>query len=155
MTIRLIEGAVDDLSAYLQAQMPAKVAALNARYADSVTLADIKAYYLGNLPTSTPESPSIVIHGGGFTPNEQRLASLMLADNITLIVFVGDDNVEDRFRRLARYAVGLVELLRTAKDSISYVVKLAGVAAVTEPMNTQPFLQGMTIPITLEASEDY
>ena len=74
----------------------------------------------------------------------------MLANNITIIVFVGDDNVENRFRRLARYTVGIVELLRTAKDNISYVVKLAGQAAITEPMNTQPFLQGYTIPVTLE-----
>ncbi len=155
MTIQLIETAVDALKAYLEAQMPAKITALNTRYGGTITLEAIKTYYSGNMPASTPESPSIVVHGGGFVPKEQRLASLMLANNITIIVFVGDDNVENRFRRLARYTVGIVELLRTAKDTIGYVVKLAGPADITEPMNTQPFLQGYTIPVTLEKAEEY
>lgn len=155
MTIELIEAAVDDLKAYLEAQMPAKITALNTRYGGAITLESIKTYYTGNMPTATPESPSIVVHGGGFTPKEQRLASLMLANNVTIVVFVGDDNVETRFRKLARYTVGIVELLRTAKDSIAYVVKLSGPVDITEPMNTQPFLQGMTIPVTMEVMENY
>jgi len=155
MTIELLEAAVDDLQAYLEAQMPAKITALNSRYADDYVLDSIKTYYTGNMPQSTPEAPSIVIAGSGFTPKEQRLASLMLTNSITILVFVGDDNVEARFRRLCRYAVGIVELLRTAKDNINYVVKLGGQAAVTEPMNTQPFLQGIMIPVTLEQAEDY
>ncbi len=156
MTIQLLEKAVEDLKAYLVAQMPAKVVALNARYADSITLEDIKTYYKGNLPQSTPESPSMALVGTNITPGDQRLAHLMLTNSITIAVFVGDDNVETRFVKLCRYSVGIVELLRTAKDSLStYVVKLAGTITVTDPMNTQPFLQGITIPVSLAKAEDY
>jgi len=154
MTLLLLEGAVDALSAYIQANMEAKVAELNARYGDTL-LEDIKTYYDGSLPLSTPEQPSLVFHGEGWEPKEQRLANLYVSNKVTIAVFVGDDNIENRFRKLCRYALGVTELLRTAKDSIAYVVKLRAAVALTDSMSTQPFLQGMTIPVSLEQMEDY
>ena len=53
MTLELLEGAVDALSAYIQDNMSAKVAELNARYGDSL-LVDPVRYYDGSLPASTP-----------------------------------------------------------------------------------------------------
>lgn len=154
MTLLLLEGAVDALSAHVQDGMAAKVTELNTRYGDSL-LDDIAAYYDGSIPLSAPEVPSVVFHGESWTPKEQRLANLMLSNEISVLVFVGDDNVENRFRKLCRYALGLAELLRTAKDSINYVVKLRGPIALSEPMDTQPYLQAITIPVSLEQAEDY
>lgn len=155
MTIELLEAAVDALQSHLEDNMAAKVSELNTRYGDDYELVDIKAWYPGNLPQSTPEAPSVVIHGAGFSPGDQRLANIMITNGITVIVFVGDDNVEARFRKLCRYAVGIVELLGTAKASIGYITKLSGQVAVTDAMDTQPFLQGITIPVSLARAEDY
>ena len=38
---------------------------------------------------------------------------------------------------------------------MAYNVKLVGPMALTEPMNTQPFLQGIILPILLEQMETY
>jgi hypothetical protein len=154
MTIELLEYAVDDLSSYLQAQMAAKVAALNARHGDTL-LDDIKTYYIGNMPLSLPEAPAIVLQGESTEPREQRVANLMSTNNITVFVFVGDDNVENRYRKLCRYAVGVVELLRAGEGTMGYVVAIRGAMALTEPMNTQPFLQAITVPISMTQMENY
>jgi hypothetical protein len=154
MTLRLLEGAVDALSTYLQTNYAAKVLALNARYGGTLVEAP-KAYYLGNMPTSTPESPSVVIHGGAWTPKAQRVQNLHVSNDVSIVVFIGDDNVENRFRKLCRHMLGIVEMLQAGEASMAYNIKLVGPMALTEPMNTQPFLQGMILPILLEQMETY
>jgi len=154
MTLLLLEGAVDALSAYVQANMPDKVAELNARYEDSLLVNPV-TYYDGSLPQSTPTQPSVAFHGEYWTPVEQRRASIYITNNVTIVVFVGDSDVEQRFRKLCRYALGITELLRTAKDSIDYTVKVGGPVALSDPMNTQPFLQAIMIPVSLEQFEEY
>jgi len=154
MTLLLLEGAVDALSAHIQANMPDKVTELNARYGDSL-LVDMAAYYDGSLPQSTPAQPSMAFHGESWMPVEQRRDNIYITNGITIVVFVGDNDVEQRFRKLCRYALGITELLRTAKDSIDYVVKLVGAVALSDPMNTQPFLQAIMIPVSLEQFEKY
>lgn len=154
MTLALLEGAVDALSAYIQTNMTAKVVALNTRYGDDL-LNDIAVYIDGSLPFSTPDTPAVVFHGENWMPGDQRLANIFVTNNISIVVFVGDDNIENRFRKLCRYALGITELLRTAKDNISYIVKIRGTVELTDSMSTQPFLQGIIIPVSLEVMEDY
>jgi hypothetical protein len=154
MTLILLEGAIDALSVYLQANYAAKVAALNLRYGGTL-VEEPKKWYLGNMPLSTPESPSVVIHGGDWMPKAQRKASLHVSNAVSLVVFVGDDDVENRFRKLCRHALGIIEMLQAGEASMAYVVKLVGPMALTEPMNTQPFLQGVILPILLEQMETY
>jgi len=154
MTLLLLEGAVDALSAYIQENMPDKVTELNTRYGDTL-LVDPVTYYDGSLPQSTPEQPSVAFHGESWTPIEQRLANIYVANAITIAVFVGDNDVEQRFRKLCRYALGITELLRTAKGSIDYTVKIGGAVVLSDPMNTQPFLQAIMIPVSLEQFEEY
>jgi len=154
MTLLLLEGAVDALSAYIQENMSDKVAELNTRYGDTL-LVDPVTYYDGSLPHSTPTQPSVAFHGESWTPVEQRLANIYITNGVTIVVFVGDNDVEQRFRKLCRYALGITELLRTAKDNIDYVVKVSGAIALSDPMNTQPFLQAIMIPVSLEQMEDY
>lgn len=155
MTLELLEGAVDALSAYVQTNMPAKVVELNARYGDEHTLEDIKLYYDFSLPLSTPETPSMAFHAEGLTPGDQRLANIMVSSYITVVIFLADDDPAKRARKLSRYALGVVELLGAAKTALEYIVKLRGPATLTDSMNTQPFLQGIMVPVSLSRAETY
>jgi hypothetical protein len=65
------------------------------------------------------------------------------------------DDVELRFRRLNRYAIALMELCREGEASLGYAMWLGSQIQVTEPMDTQPYLQGIIIPLTMERQEDY
>ena len=152
MTLQLLEAAVDAVADYLEANMPAKLLTLNTRYSD--TLPSIVTYYKGELPQRVPESPSIVIRGSGFTPVLQRAVNIELTYNIDVIVFVGSDDAERRFRMLCRYVVGLVELLRQAQTA-AYRIKIAGPVRMTESMATPDFLQGFIISLDVEAVESY
>ena len=154
MTLTLLEGAVDAISDYIQANMSTKVAALNTRYGDSL-LDDIVTYYVGSLPLSTPEVPSVAFHAMNWMPGEQRLANLEVTNSIDVITFVGDDNITNRFRKLARYGMAIVELARTAKGNIAYTVKIGGQVELTDYMSTTPYLQGIIVPLTFTKYEDY
>ena len=152
MTLALLEAATDAVKNYLAANMTAKVAALNTRYSD--TLADIKTYYVGELPNRIPESPSVVVRGSGFTPTMQRATNMEMTYAIDVVVFFGSDDTERRFRVLCRYVVGLVELLRQAQTA-AYHIKLAGPVRMTESMATPDFLQGFIISLAVESAETY
>ena len=154
MTLELLEGAVDAVADYIEANMAAKVVTLNTRYADTLLTAPVN-YYRGSLPISTPESVSVVFHAEDWTPGDQRVANLQSVNNIVIVIFVGDDNVENRFRKLCRYGLGITELLRTGESTMGYIIRLRGPMALSEPLNTQPFLQAMTMPISLHAMETY
>ena len=155
MTIKLLEGAVEDLSAYIQANLDAKITTINARYADGLTLLPPDKYYDGSIPLSLPNPVSIVFHGIGWTPTEQRLANVLLLNRVAIVVFVADNDVERRFKKLCRYAVCLTELLQSAKGNLAYVVKLNGAVDLTEPQATGQFLQGIIVPVSLQAMETY
>lgn len=153
MTLNLLEGAINALYTYISSNIATKVAALNTRYSSSLVVP--KVYYKGNYPMATPEYPSLVILGTGWTPKVQRLNSLHLTNNITLIVFWGDDDAEARFLYLARYALGLTEMLQAGESSMGYHVSLGGPVVLTDNMNTQPFLQAIMIPVNMEQIETY
>lgn len=156
MTLKLLENAVDAIDTYLEANMAAKVAALNTRYGDTM-LVDIKRWYVGGIPASVPESPSVAIHGSSWTPKVQLMAKagLQITNDISLVVFVGDDNIEDRFRKLCRYVLGLVELLNAGETSIGYNIRFNGTVALSDSMVASPFLQSMILPVLLEQAENY
>lgn len=153
MTITALEAAVKALYDYLSANMAAKVTELNTRYSDS--MGNIKHWYAGNMPTAEPEFPSVAIVGYGWTPKRQMSVALHITNDIRLVVFYGADDIEIRFNRLCRYAIGLVELCRTGEAAIGYQVHLRETVTITDIMDTQPFLQGIIIPVTLEKSEEY
>ena len=149
MSLELLEAAITDLSTYLQAGMAAKVIALNAEYDDSVTLTDIAKWYEGNLPTAQPEYPSVCLQGLSWRPEEQTATELFIKNFINVLVFVGDDNDQDRFKRLCRYARGIVELVAEGESSYGYLSKLEGDIVVSDTLNAPPFLQAVVIPISL------
>jgi hypothetical protein len=156
MTITLIEGAVDALDTYLEANMAAKVVELNARYADDVTLEDIADWYIGSYPLAVPKTPSVALVGIDWTPSEQRKANIAGVTRVDIAVFVGGNELTPRFRALARYAVGLVEMLKAGKSSIGYEsVQLAGPIALTDIMDTPDFTQAVIVPAALGLLEEY
>ncbi len=156
MTIEMLEAAVDALSTYLQANMPAKVVELNTRYSDSVALVDPTVWYIGSYPHSIPEQPSVALVALDWTPELQRQANIDGMTRIDITVFVGGAELEPRFRALARYSVGMVELLKAGKAEMGYSkVMLAGVVALTEVMDTPDFLQAVIVPAALSKTEEY
>lgn len=152
MTIQLTEHAADAIKAYLASNMAAKVTALNLRYTD--TLPNIVTYYVGELPQRLPESPSICVRGSGFTPKLQRAGSIEIVSNIDVLVLVGLDDAERRWRMLCRYVVGIVELMRVAQTA-GYIIRISGNVRLTEPMENPDFLQGFLVPLSVESTESY
>jgi hypothetical protein len=153
MTLTALEAAVNALHTYLSTNMAAKVSDLNTRYTD--TMASIKIWYKGNLPTVIPEYPSVAIVGNSWTPKRQMAVALHVTNEIRLTVFYGDEDLEVRFNRLCRYALGLVELCHTGEASIGYQVHFKDAIAVTDVLDAQPFIQGIIIPVILEKSEEF
>ncbi len=109
------------------------------------------------LPASTPEQPAIAIHGNDWTPKMMQMAKagIIVSNSVSLVVFVGDDNLENRFRKLCRYTLGLVELMNAGQSAMGYVVKLSGPVALSDSMIASPFLQAMTLNVLLEQAESY
>ncbi len=156
MTIEMMEAAVDALSTYLQANISAKVVELNARYDDSVELVDPKAWYVGAYPHSIPETPCVALVPQDWTPELQRQANIDGMTRIDIAVFVSGAELEVRFRALARYSVGMVELLKAGKGAIGYSkVMLAGAVALSEVTDTPDFLQAVLVPAALSKTEEY
>ncbi len=153
MTLTLIEGAIDALYTYLEANMAAKVAALNLRYADAYTLESIKAWYRGNFPHSLPEPPAIVLEGANWTPRMQKSTDLYGNCIINIVALYGHDDPEKRFRLLSRYAIGIIELLNAGEASIGYTFKFVAPVTISDTLVTPQFLQGVTVPIALEKME--
>ncbi len=153
MTLTLIEGAIDALYTYLEANMAAKVVAINARYADAYVLENIKTWYRGNFPHSLPEHPSIVLEGANWTPRMQKSTDLYGNCVINIVVLYGSDKPEDRFRILSRYAIAVIELLNAGQASMGYSFKFVAPVTISDTLVTPQFLQGVTIPIALEKME--
>jgi len=154
MTLELLEGALDALYQYLSAGMDSKVAALNARYNDTITLESIKKWYPGALPFNYPETPSIAISGVKLSPGSQQSPGLFESNNVfNIVVMVGDAEPEVRFRKLCRYALGIVELLLPDDVVEGYEVFFEGDFSLSDVLSTPDFLQAINIPVRLHAFE--
>jgi hypothetical protein len=154
MTLVLLEAAVDALAAYIETNMAAKVAELNTRYTD-ITLGAGFTYYVGNLPQKAPDLLSVCVMGASMVPGRQFADMIEAQNNINVYLFVGENDVEDRFRRLCRYGIGLLELIHAYEASAEYTVRLGSRVEVTDAMNTQPFLQAVIVPVTMINHETY
>jgi hypothetical protein len=157
MALELIEAAVDALDTYLETNLPAKITVLNARYADTVILDDIAEWFIGAMPPNAPKFPALIIVAQNTEPKRIAINSptLTIDNDIEIIVVVGSEKIEERFRRLARYAVGIVELLQSGQAAYGYRYSLTGAIALSDVMSTPPFLQGISIPIRLSRTESF
>lgn len=155
MTLGLLEAAVTALDTYIQAQFDAKVTALNTEYGDSL-LSNMKTYYYGALPKAIPEYPCCAIIGESWEAIEQRGVNIHVQNNIVVVIFVADDNEETRFKKLCRYARGVVEMLDTGETSYGYEHFIAGEIALSEIFTgAEPFIQAVGVPCSLHKLESY
>ena len=148
MSLKLMEAAVAALSTYFQANMPAKLTALNAEYAD-FTLDSVKKWYEGNLSAAVPEYPSLCFEAVAVDPEERTSTKLYLKNYLNIHIFVGDDNDQTRFKRLARYARAAEELLNAGQSSYGYAFAHEGKWIWTNSFKADAFIQGVTLPISL------
>jgi len=155
MTLGLLEAAVDALDTYFQTNMAAKVTALNTEYGDSLLVAPVN-YYQGQFPRALPEYPSMVFAGEAWNPEEQRGVNIHVANIITIVVFVGDNDEEQRWRKLCRYARLIVELLNDGESSYGYEHFLEEEIKLSEPFSgAEDWIQAVGVPVSLHKLEAY
>lgn len=155
MTVTLIEGAIVAIDTYIQENIEAKLISLNTEYADDITLEEPKAYYLGNVPDVIPETTSICYQGDGWTPKDQTAFYLHVTSQINIHIFVGDADLTVRFKKLARYARAIIELLNTGESSYGYTHFISGKVQFSNTLSGDSFLQAVTIPLSVEKAENY
>lgn len=155
MALDLMEGAIDALYTYFNANIAAALDAVDAHHADSITLDDIKKWYLGNAPSAFPEWPSISLDAQPLTPTRNmKTSNLDCKYRIDIIVFVACADEQERFRRLDRYVQAIATLMEAAvATSFSYEYQYAGQVRKSPDLGQN--LQGIVIPIELSAMESY
>lgn len=155
MTLALLEAAVDALDTYLEANMAAKLNALDTEYAD-FTLDDIVNWYIGQFPRALPEYPCCAIVGEEWEALEQSSLNFRVANRITVVVFVGEDAEQRRFEKLCRYARAVVELCEAGDASMGYEFYMNGSVRLSEVFTgAGPWIQAVGIPIVLYSFESY
>lgn len=155
MSLGLLEAAIDALESYLSDNMADKLAELTAEYDDGITLDDINTYYKGAFPREIPAHPSAVLHGEAWDPEEQRNVNLLVSNMINVVIFVGDADEAQRFKKLCRYARAVIELLQEGEDTYGYEHFLEGRVEPSDSLATPPFLQAIVVPVSLKKLESY
>jgi hypothetical protein len=117
MSWLMAEALVDELITYFQANMAAKVAALNAEYADTITLSDPVEWMIGERDlASVPAYPTgyvLATRVSGQPWNLQGSGSGQLTQMLDVTIGVIDkgDNPNTLRRAAMRYARAVLELL--------------------------------------------
>ncbi len=150
--MKLMEKVVDDLVTYLTAGMPAKLDALEAEYADSITLDDIKTYYIAE-QKSIPEYPSLMVLGDATQPSDQGDAWLKARHAITLICLVEDQDETTLKRKLYRYARAVAELTLALRQTWQQRVEINTINYAPIYGNEGLFLSDVSLKITVPKVE--
>lgn len=137
MSLELIEGGIDVIVNYLTSNLPAKVAALNTAYSDSITLPDITAVY--DVEQVEQENyPFIEVIGIRSDVLSESQGDLRAAHSIAIMITDAYDQDRSTLRRrVQRYCRGIVELLKAARSDSTfsgYTVVLAGGAIDLLPL---------------------
>lgn len=119
MTLTLMEGSVNAVKDYLEANMTAKLAALDLEYDDGITLAGIEAYYLSETP-AIPALPAVYVLGDRTEVEAEGPTHIKASHYITVAVLVTDATNETLRKRLYRHIRAVVELLREARDDATF-----------------------------------
>lgn len=116
MTWELMEAAVDAVTAILATNIAAKVTELNTRYGDSVTLAAIAAGSIYHGEPTTIQAPPALIVVPGTSADPGKLGgggAIELMHSVDVICFaLGQVGADDLTRRVERYALGVLEIVR-------------------------------------------
>jgi len=153
MTLKLIEDAVTLVADYLEAGIEAKIAEVNLRYADDVVLEDIKTWYRGNLPSAFPEFPCAAVVGLTCAPPYvTHGATILVSSNLALVVFDAWADDQERFKRLSRYMLAIIELL-LADTTTGYVTYMESAYAFDSFVEKGQFIQAVSLPLKVEKYE--
>ena len=108
-----MEAVLTAVETTLSSNMAAKVAALNASYADGITLAPIATYewYMKNF--AAQEYPVCVLDPVTSIPEERYIGAMTEQHRIIVFVADTDSNAETLIKRLFRHARAVREILTT------------------------------------------
>jgi hypothetical protein len=105
----LMEKVIDDLNTYLQASLPAKLAAVQTAYTDGITLPDIVAYHVAE-QSEYQQFPVLLMLGDDTDNDEQGETWFKARHNITIVCMASDQNTTTLKRKLYRYVRAITEL---------------------------------------------
>lgn len=118
------EAMVDAINAYLLAEMPAKIAALNTLYSDNITLVVPVEYYVGERSLmEVPEYPAVYTLVPDM-PISRLTPDLVDATYDTVIgILVMEQDTEVLRRKLYRYTKAIIEILAASlTDNLGWFV---------------------------------
>jgi hypothetical protein len=160
LTLTLAEGCVDTLSTYINANIVAKLAALDAEYTDTIVLAAPVATYISDKSIrSIPTYPALLV-----LSDEQDFRPMSDSggkDKPT--VYVGileiDTDPEVLQRRVFRYRRAIIELLLAANALNGWVISTdddwaSGTGIDPTDSSASDFLGGAIVRIRASAWEE-
>ena len=113
--MKLIEGVIDTVMEYLQDNIAAKIAIVDAEYAD-FPLEEIKAWYMAEVK-EVPEYPSIFVLGERSEVREEGDSYVRASHLVTIFIVAVDQDTEQLRRKLYRYTRVIFDLLRDSRAS--------------------------------------
>lgn len=119
MTLTLMEGSINAVKNYLEANMAAKLDVLDAEYDDGIELADVVAYYLSET-LAVPAMPAIYVLGNRSETEAEGPTHIKASHYITVVMLVTDNVNETLKKRLYRHVRAVVELLREARSDATF-----------------------------------
>ena len=152
MGLELIEGAVDALKDYLDANFAARVAALNTEYDDGITIEDMKSWYVAMMPR-IPEYPACVILGKNGDPDGEGEGWMKSQHQVEIITVATDANTETLQRKLFRYIRAMIELAKASRSSIGYQVNIGSWDFSDVYASQSSFLGGAKLTLFLKKYE--
>lgn len=155
----LIEEAIDQLYSYLYQNIESKLAALTAQYDDDIVIETITddSWYIGDLPPDMFNLPTISIIAQAQNPEYEWANAIISKFWIQVVITVGGPGNDStlRFRRLARYARAVYEMVKAwENEGGGYIVTFEERQQFSSVMTEDPFVQAVGIPITLVIGED-
>ena len=156
MSLLLIEGALAELETQLTANMGAKLTALNTAYGDGITLAAIKAYYIGE-QQQIPEYPAIVLEGPDSDIEDYSTTDLGAMHKITSTTVVTGTVTETLARRAMRHNRAVIETIMEchAAGAFSWTLSIDSCSFSSTYTNvaTKTFMRGAAVFLTMSKRE--
>ncbi len=116
MTVSGPEGLSDAVNAYLLAQLPAKLNALDTEYNDGITLDDIVDFFVGEKTLMDVQSyPSIFTLVPEWNINSFKSTDIDATYSAVIGIMVMEQDTEVLRRKLYRYIRAIIELLIAAQ----------------------------------------
>ena len=116
--LAMMEGCVDAVVTYVSANVPAKIAALNMEFADSIQLPDItNVYSVEKLEIEPGDFPRVEVLGMRTDIQSENAAMVNSLSSLAIVCSIADDTDRANLRRRGyRYARAIVELLKAARS---------------------------------------